>query len=73
MAKARDIVRMSEAETAALFAECKSLQVATLGKDGALYLASKEVVAVGADQWALEVIPFEKDVGVFEVHQILLA
>jgi kynurenine formamidase len=44
-----------------------------LGKDGALYLASKEVVAVGADQWALEVIPFEKDVGVFEVHQILLA
>ncbi len=44
-----------------------------LGKDGALYLASKEVVAVGADQWALEVIPFEKDVGVFEIHQILLA
>lgn len=44
-----------------------------LGKDGALYLASKEVVAVGADTWALEVIPFEKDVGVFEVHQILLA
>jgi kynurenine formamidase len=44
-----------------------------LGKEGALYLASKEVVAVGADQWALEVIPFEKDVGVFEVHQILLA
>jgi len=44
-----------------------------LGKDGALYLASKEVVAIGADTWALEVIPFEKDVGVFEVHQILLA
>ena len=44
-----------------------------LGKDGALYLASKEVVAIGADSWALEVIPFEKDVGVFEVHQILLA
>ena len=44
-----------------------------LGKEGALYLASKEVVAIGADQWALEVIPFEKDVGVFEVHQILLA
>jgi kynurenine formamidase len=43
-----------------------------LGKDGALYLASKEVVAVGADQWGLEVLPFEKDVGVFEVHQILL-
>jgi kynurenine formamidase len=43
-----------------------------LGKDGALYLASKEVVAVGADTWGLEVLPFEKDVGVFEVHQILL-
>jgi kynurenine formamidase len=44
-----------------------------LGKDGALYLASKDVVAVGSDSWALEVMPFEKDVGVFEVHQILLA
>ena len=44
-----------------------------LGKEGAEYLASKEVVAVGADQWALEVIPFEKGVGAFEVHQILLA
>ncbi len=44
-----------------------------LGKEGAQYLASKEVVAVGADTWALEVIPFEKGVGVFEVHQILLA
>jgi kynurenine formamidase len=43
-----------------------------LGKEGALYLASKEVVAVGADQWALEVIPFEPGVGVFEVHQLLL-
>jgi kynurenine formamidase len=43
-----------------------------LGKEGAEYLVSKEVVAVGADQWALEVIPFEKGVGVFEVHQILL-
>ena len=43
-----------------------------LGKEGAEYLASKEVVAVGADQWALEVIPFEKGAGVFEVHQILL-
>ncbi len=44
-----------------------------LGKEGALYLASKEVIAVGADSWALEVIPFEPGVGVFEVHQILLA
>jgi kynurenine formamidase len=30
-----------------------------LGKEGAEYLVSKEVVAIGADQWALEVIPFE--------------
>jgi len=44
-----------------------------VGKEGALYLASKEVVAVGADTWAVEAIPFEKDVGVFEVHQIFLA
>lgn len=43
-----------------------------LGKEGAEYLVSKEVVAVGADSWGLEVIPFEKGVGVFEVHQILL-
>jgi len=43
-----------------------------LGKEGAEYLAGKEVVAVGADSWGLEVIPFEKGVGVFEVHQILI-
>lgn len=44
-----------------------------LGKDGALYLASKNVLAVGADTWGLDAIPFEPGVGVFEVHQILLA
>jgi kynurenine formamidase len=43
-----------------------------LGKEGAEYLVSKEVLAVGADQWALEVLPFEKGVGIFEIHQILL-
>ena len=43
-----------------------------LGKQGAQYLTSKGVVAVGADTWAVEVIPFEPGVGVFEVHQILL-
>lgn len=43
-----------------------------LGKDGAEYLVSKQVVAVGADTWGLEVIPFEKGVGVFEIHQILI-
>ncbi len=44
-----------------------------LGKEGAEYLVSKEVMAVGADNWGLEVLPFESGVGVFEVHQILLA
>ena len=34
------------------------------GKEGAEYLVSKEVVAVGADQWGLEVVPFETGVGV---------
>jgi kynurenine formamidase len=47
-----------------------------LGREGARYLVGKGVVAVGADTWALEVIPFEKDGdkdgGVFGVHQILL-
>jgi len=44
-----------------------------LGQEGAQYLADLGVVAVGADTWALEVIPFEKDGSFFEVHQILLA
>ena len=43
-----------------------------LGKGGAIYLASKGVVAIGADTWGLDAIPFEPGVGVFEVHQILL-
>ncbi|HET7502133.1 MAG TPA: cyclase family protein [Kofleriaceae bacterium] len=44
-----------------------------LGREGARYLASLGVAAVGADTWALEVLPPEKDAGAFEVHQILLA
>ena len=44
-----------------------------LGKEGALYLASKSVMAVGADTWGVEAIPFEDGVGLFEIHQILLA
>ena len=43
-----------------------------LGVEGARYLAERGVAAVGADNWGLEVLPFEKDKGVFEVHQILL-
>ena len=42
-----------------------------LGVDGAKYLASKGVVAVGADTWGLEVVPFETK-NIFEVHQIPL-
>jgi len=43
-----------------------------LGRDGAKYLASLGVVIVGSDTWSFEAIPFEKDAGVFEVHQILI-
>lgn len=43
-----------------------------LGKTGAEYLIEKEVVAVGADTWGLETVPFEKGVGVFEIHQMLI-
>ena len=43
-----------------------------LGTGGARYLAERQVAMVGADTWGLEVVPFEKDAGVFEVHQILL-
>jgi kynurenine formamidase len=43
-----------------------------LGVEGAKYLASLGVAMVGADTWGLEVVPFEKNAGVFEVHQILL-
>lgn len=44
-----------------------------VGIEGAKYLASLGVVAVGADTWAVEVLPGEKGSGAFEVHQILLA
>jgi len=44
-----------------------------LGVDGARYLADLGVVAVGADTWAVEVLPFEEGAGTFEVHQTLLA
>ncbi len=44
-----------------------------LGIEGAKYLASRGVAIAGADNENLEVVPFEKGAGVFEVHQILLA
>jgi PPOX class probable F420-dependent enzyme len=40
MAKMRDAIRMSEAEIVALLDECKSLQVATLDRDGAPHLTT---------------------------------
>jgi kynurenine formamidase len=43
-----------------------------LGVEGAKWLASLNVAAIGSDTWALEVIPFENAKNVFEVHQILL-
>lgn len=43
-----------------------------LGMDGARYLAEKGVLAVGADNWGLEVIPFEGNAHVFGVHQELI-
>lgn len=44
-----------------------------LGREGAKYLASLGVAMVGADTPSVEVIPYEKDAGLFEVHQILIA
>lgn len=44
-----------------------------LGISGAEYLAEIGVVAVGADTWGLEAVPFEEgDKGIFKVHQILI-
>lgn len=44
-----------------------------LGKEGATYLASLGVVAVGSDGWAVEALPFEDPKEAFPVHQILIA
>lgn len=43
-----------------------------LGREGAKYLASLGVAMAGSDTWSFEVVPFEKDAGIFEVHQILI-
>lgn len=40
--------------------------------EGARYFAAKEVLAVGADTWGVEAVPFKSD-RVWEGHQILLA
>ena len=44
-----------------------------LGLEGARYLAAKGVVAVGADNWALEALPAEDAEQAFPVHPELLA
>ena len=44
-----------------------------LGLDGARYLAGLGVVAIGADNWALEVLPAENPEHMFPVHPELLA
>jgi kynurenine formamidase len=44
-----------------------------LGVSGAEHLSRLGVVAVGADCWGVEVLPFEHEGQVFPVHQILLA
>lgn len=44
-----------------------------LGVEGAKFLATKDVVAVGADTWGVEVQPSEDSDLVFPVHQELLA
>src|SRR5271166_6406637 len=43
-----------------------------LGVDAANWLASQKVVAVGADTWAVEVIPPEDPSIIFPVHQTLI-
>ena len=44
-----------------------------LGISGAHFLAKRGVVAIGADTWALEVLPSEDPKRVFPVHGILLS
>ena len=43
-----------------------------VGISGAEYLVEKEVLAVGADTWAIEVIPAENAKILYRVHQILI-
>ena len=43
-----------------------------IGKDAATWLISQKVVAVGSDQWAVEVIPGENPKEAFIVHNMLL-
>lgn len=44
-----------------------------IGVDGIQYLADRGVVAIGADTWAVEVIPFENEARPFDGHLTMLA
>ncbi len=44
-----------------------------LSVEAAEWLAEKRVVAIGSDNWGLDVIPAEKEGELFPVHQVLLA
>lgn len=43
-----------------------------IGVEGAQFLAELGVIAVGSDNWGLEVLPFEMATELFPVHQVLL-
>src|SRR5215468_10181294 len=43
-----------------------------IGKEAAAWLVSQKIVAVGLDNWAVEVIPGESQDEAFPVHQMLL-
>jgi kynurenine formamidase len=43
-----------------------------IGKDAAQWLISQKIVAVGSDQWAVEVIPGEDPKEAFIVHNLLI-
>ena len=43
------------------------------GWDAAHWLTDRRVSLAGAENWASEVIPFEREEGIFAVHQHLLA
>ena len=45
---------------------------AGIGKAGAEWLAAQKVILVGADNWAVEVIPGEEESIAFPVHQTLI-
>jgi kynurenine formamidase len=43
-----------------------------IGMEAAQWLADRKITLVGSDTWATEVVPFEKEDRVHEIHQLLL-